>query len=156
MRMTRTKIYIEYLIYLIKHKYWVFQMLFEKGLYVQAIMHDISKFYPSEFDLYARYYATKKRMNITKAWHLHLHRNKHHWQYWIFMDNEGNMQALEMPEKYAVEMIADWYAVAIVEGGMDKVPERVARWYYERAGKILLHQNTKRFVEDNIRVTPDV
>jgi len=152
MRMTRTKIYAEYLAYLIKHKYWVFQMLFQKKLYIQAIMHDISKFYPSEFDLYARYYATKKRMNITKAWHLHLHRNKHHWQYWLFIDNEGNMKAFEMPEKYVIEMIADWYAVAIMEGGYNKLEQRVAEWYFSRQNKILLHQNTKKFVEDIISV----
>ena len=149
---TKIKIYAEYFTYLMKHKWYVFYMLAQRKLWTQAIFHDLSKFKPDEFVMYARYYATNKNMNITNTWHIHLHRNKHHWQYWIFMDNEGNMQALEMPEKYVIEMIADWYSVAICEGGLDKLPERVARWYYHRQDKILLHPNTRKYVEDNIRV----
>lgn len=148
----KIKIYTEYLGYLLSHKYLVGKMLMQRKLWLLAIVHDLSKFRPDEFSKYARYYATHKRMPIEDAWHRHLHRNKHHWQYWLFIDNEGNMKAFEMPEKYVIEMIADWYAVAIIEGGYNKLEQRVAEWYFSRQNKILLHQNTKKFVEDNISV----
>jgi len=148
----KIKIYTEYLGYLLSHKYLVAKMLIQRKLWLLALVHDLSKFRPDEFSKYARYYATNKRMPIEDAWHRHLHRNKHHWQYWLFIDNEGNMKAFEMPEKYVIEMIADWYAVAIMEGGYNKLEQRVAEWYFSRQNKILLHQNTKKFVEDNISV----
>ena len=147
--------YIEYFKYLMRHKYWVAHMLIQRRLYSQAITHDLSKFKPSEFIKYANYYASGKKLDIREAWINHLHVNKHHWQYWVLLDNEGNMQALEMPERYVIEMIADWYSVAICEKGFDRLQENVFRWYMDRKDKLFLHQRTREFLEENVIIVAE-
>ena len=142
--------YYNYFIYLVRHKYWVAHMLFQRKMYVQGLLHDMSKFRPSEFKRYAKYFASSKQLDIKEQWLKHMHRNKHHWQYWVLIDNEGNMQALEMPEKYVIEMIADWYAVVICEQGFDRLPEEVYNWYFDRRDDIFMNKISKEFLEENI------
>lgn len=151
--MTKFKIYIKYIKYILRHKYWVYRILIlkNKKMTIQAILHDISKFLPDEFFNYAMYYHLDKKIDITKSWHKHILRNKHHWQYWIFINNEGEIQALEMPKKYVMEMIADWYAVAITETGIDQIDLKVNNWYQIRKNVILLHPDTRNYLEKNLR-----
>ena len=48
--------YYKYLQYVIKHKYYVMIECFKVGLYWRGLVHDMSKFRPSEFIPYARYF----------------------------------------------------------------------------------------------------
>lgn len=48
--------YIKYLLYVLEHKKNVFKTCWNKGLYLHAFTHDLSKFRPSEFIPYARYF----------------------------------------------------------------------------------------------------
>ena len=55
--------YIKYLRYLIIHKFWVFIYCCQYGLYWRGIIHDLSKFLPSEFIPYANYFYNKPQNN---------------------------------------------------------------------------------------------
>lgn len=147
--------HIDYFKYLLKHKYWVAHMLFQRKLFIQGIMHDMSKFKPREFIKYAEHLSTNKKLDIKETWVNHIHVNKHHWQYWVLLSDEGNMQALEMPENYVIEMIADWYSTTICEKGFDRLQENVFRWYMERKDKLFLHQKTRQFLEENIIIVAE-
>jgi hypothetical protein len=95
---------------------------FKFGLYKQGILHDLSKFTPTEFWTSVRYYqgnrspinAEKDDKGYSEAWMHHYHRNKHHWMYWVDFDNEQNLIAYKIPYKYVIEAIADWIAAGIV------------------------------------------
>lgn len=106
---------LEYITWIFKHKYYVYK--FGRMLNVprfQLLMHDISKFRPSEFFAYRdTFYVpaatandypesefslemrewmagntnAHRAHNFQRAWLLHLHRNKHHWQYWTLMED---------------------------------------------------------------------
>lgn len=47
---------IKYLKYLFKHKWYVAKECFKRGLYWQGIIHDLSKFLPSEYFAYRDYF----------------------------------------------------------------------------------------------------
>jgi len=48
--------YILYLKYIIRHKWYVGIECFKMGVYWRGITHDLSKFLPSEFIPYAKYF----------------------------------------------------------------------------------------------------
>lgn len=79
--------------------------------------HDASKTEMDEYDAYDAYfyggnrsYAVVRDFNL--AWLKHIHRNPHHWQHWILINDdpgEGE-KVLDMPWNYIIEMICDWWA----------------------------------------------
>ena len=97
------------------HKYWVGYYCFKFGLYKQGILHDLSKFSPTEFLESVNYYvgtyspidACKKDKGYSMAWFHHRGRNKHHWEYWVDDFEKGTIPK-KMPYKYMLEMFCDW------------------------------------------------
>ena len=124
--------YVRYLKYIIRHKWFVMIACFQRGLYWQGLIHDISKFRPSEFFPYVNYFygnkpndreKNKYRKSTTTsdeafdfAWLLHQKRNPHHWQWWILPEDEGGTKILEMPSEYLIEMLCDWHGAGMAQG----------------------------------------
>lgn len=97
------------------HKRWVFYYCCKVGIPFQGLVHDLSKFSPTEFWESVKYYqgtsspidACKKENGWSAAWMHHKGRNKHHYEYWQDnFDNGGN--PIEMPMKYKKEMLCDY------------------------------------------------
>jgi hypothetical protein len=166
--------HLRYLKYLIVHKWFVMLACFRYGLYWQGIVHDWSKFLPSEWVPYANYFYGPKRPEVDeaslqgvlaieawkaeskchsdtwrdefdRAWLLHQHRNPHHWQHWVLREDSGDTKVLQMPRKYALEMLADWEGAGrAITGKKDLIT-----WYTKNRSKIMLHPET-RFIADRI------
>jgi hypothetical protein len=83
------KPYLSYLVYLIRHKWYVFVECCKLGIPWLGIIHDLSKFNPVEWLSAApRYHGTKEQQEIAKgpyrySWLHHQKHNKHHWVYWV-------------------------------------------------------------------------
>jgi hypothetical protein len=77
----------------------------------------------------------------------HWHLNDHHWQYWIRISDNGEVKALEMPDKARREMICDWKGVQKTLGKTD-----LAGWYKERESGIKLGPKTKAWVKETLGV----
>lgn len=155
---------LKYLKYLLIHKYHVGKYCFKYGLYWQGIKHDWSKFLPDEFIAYKRYFYEQYpvripkipignvltqetvNQNFNKAWLKHIHRNKHHWQYWVLRNDDGTTQCLDMPLKYKKEMLADWRGAGIAITGKDNT----AIWYESNKNKMQLHDETRMWIENNL------
>lgn len=75
------------LLNILKYKLNVLVECWKEGLYLQGIIHDWSKFSPTEFFPYAKkfFYIGQKSANDELkwkyAWSHHQHKNKHHWEY---------------------------------------------------------------------------
>ena len=156
--------YFKYLKYVLKHKWYVFIECCKFGIPLRGILHDLSKFLPSEFIPYARYFYgnypawnkveyepcypykyTKEGVNdaFDYAWLLHQKRNPHHWQYWILKcDNDGT-KILGMPLKVRKEMLADWIGAGIAITGKREVKE----WYAKNRDNIILHPSTRVWID---------
>ena len=110
------------------HKLRVMKCCFRVGLYRQGLLHDLSKYGPTEFRIGARYYQGDRSPNEIErletgrstAWLHHKGRNKHHLEYWIDYSPTGDhrMCGMEMPVNYVVEMFCDRIAACqIYQGG---------------------------------------
>ena len=105
------------------HKFYVFIFACKAGIPFRGLVHDMSKFSPSEFFESVKYYqgngspisAAKKENGYSKAWLHHKGRNKHHWQYWY--DSQTYDKTPIIPYKYTVEMICDQLAAGITYNG---------------------------------------
>lgn len=155
-----TKAYLVYLKYVIRHKWFVFLESRNLGITWLGIIHDWSKFLPSEFLPYARHFhgpnakQWRDKTGYYKptdtgdpafdfAWFLHQKRNKHHWQYWCLPEDERGLKRLLMPDKYRREMLADWRGAGRAQGTPD-----VLAWYKKNGDKLQLHPETRKRIEE--------
>ena len=94
--------YLRYLWYVLRHKFFVAVACFKDGLYWQGLAHDWHKFLPREFVPYAHHFyggghtITSRRdktgywkpgetgdPKFDLAWFYHQKLGKHHWQFWV-------------------------------------------------------------------------
>ena len=130
---------------------------FQVGLYRQGLLHDMSKYSPTEFWVGAKYYqgdrspnnAEREAIGYSSAWLHHKGRNKHHYEYWIDYSMQalpGGMAPVPMPDRYIAEMIMDRIAASKVYMG-DKYTDRSPLdYYYRGTDKALIHPETKASV----------
>ncbi len=139
------------------HKLVVMQGCFKMGLYRQGLMHDLSKYTPTEFFVGAKYYqgdrspnnAEREDKGFSEAWLHHKGRNKHHFEYWIDygLGEHHGMTGMEMPVRYVVEMYCDRVA-ACKTYQKDKYTDRSALEYFEKGkGRYMMHANTAALLE---------
>lgn len=146
------KDHLAYAKYVARHKWFVLQACRAvKVSALRGLAHDLSKLLPSEWFPYVHCFYTpdgSKQYNETPefnlAWCLHQKRNPHHWQFWTVLMDRGEIVALEMPEKYVREMIADWIGAGRAITGKNEV----ASWYGKNWYKMILHPSTRMLVEE--------
>lgn len=114
------------------------------------LAHDQSKSEADEYEAYDAYFYGEKTPAVEeafrRAWLLHIHRNPHHWQYWVLINDdpgEGEI-CLEMPHNYIFEMICDWWAFSWSKGNLSEI----FSWYDEHSAYIKLAPKTREIVED--------
>lgn len=146
--------HFNYMKYVLRHKWFVLLASIRIGAPIWgAIIHDLSKFRPSEWVPYARcFYAPngskqyKEDYAFALAWNDHQKRNKHHYQYWVILWDRGEYEPLEMPRKYILEMIADWMGAGrAITGEWES-----NAWYEKNKENIKLDFITRRTVESLI------
>ena len=112
--------------------------------------HDMSKNTPDEYTPYDNYFYGEQTPAIieafNRAWLMHIHRNPHHWQYWVLINDEPKEGTIliEMPYPYIIEMICDWWAFSWIKGDLSEM----FAWYKDHADYIKLHNNTRSIVEE--------
>lgn len=136
------------------HKYWVGYYCFKAGIPIQGILHDLSKFSPTEFWESVKYYqgtyspidACKKKKGYSNAWLHHRGRNKHHWEYWC--DNfEKGTQPVEMPYRYAVEMFCDFMGAGRAYNGKNFSYKKELDWWNEKKKVAVIAPKTMGFID---------
>lgn len=162
----------DYDLYLEQHKgnvakafYWIRENLpellidFDTVSYETQICfeHDASKSELDEYFAYDAYFYGGNRsyhvvQNFNNAWLLHIHRNPHHWQYWVLHNDDPGegMIILDMPYKYILEMICDWWSFSFYKGDL----REIFNWYDERKEYMKLSDKTRTIVDsilDKIR-----
>ena len=150
-----------------RHRHLVCRYCFRLGLYGQGLLHDLSKYSPTEFLSGAKYYqgdrspndAERKAEGVSRAWLHHKGRNRHHFEYWIDYciqpDGSVTMGGNEMPIKYVAEMFCDRVAACRVYM-KDKYTDASAYEYFARSRhRIMMHEKTKAELEKMLTVLKD-
>jgi hypothetical protein len=156
--------HIKYLIYIVRHIYFVSYACYRKGILGRGLTHDLSKFRPDEWIPYANYFYGKKRVEPVRdstgyykaaetgdqafdfAWLLHQKRNRHHWQWWVLPLDDGGIKVLPMDSISRLEMLCDWWGASMAQGYKGKSKS----WYETNKGKMQLHPDTRAWVETNV------
>jgi hypothetical protein len=136
--------------YLMRHKYYVLIECLKLGVPLWiAIWHDWDKFLPDVWFPYTRIHAPadeaerpQRAAAFTQARMIHQHRNKHHWQFWVFIGDCGEIECLPIPDVYRREMLADWRGAA---RSMDK-PDLLG-WYSGCRDTMRFHPDTRVWIE---------
>jgi len=165
-------IYLKYLWYVLRHKFFVGVFCFQEGLYTQAIWHDMHKLRKFPFIAYAKHFYGGKKIkgqsptgyskpttdlddpDFDKAWLYHQKSQMHHWQFWILMEDSGKVKLLPMDECYWREMICDWYGASIATGKSDftNYKENTKKWYLAHKDKMQLNGFTRSLVEQELGI----
>lgn len=147
-----------------RHKYLVMKGCFKLGLYKQGLLHDLSKYTPTEFLVGCKYYqgtmspnnAEREAKGYSASWLHHKGRNKHHLEYWIDYGasekKDGNKEhkgicGMKMPIRYVAEMYVDR-----VSASKNYQKEQYTDWspwiYYSKGSALyILHEDTRALLE---------
>jgi len=153
--------YWKYLKYILEHKKNVGIECLKMRMPIHAITHDLSKFRPSEFIPYAKFFYAKDRANNYKAsdendpnfqkgWNHHQKRNKHHWNYWVSVTRAEEIIPTEMPMRYVKQMVADWNGMSRKFGGT------TLEYVRRNRGDMLLHPMTAMRILELLKVKSEV
>lgn len=135
------------------------------GLYRQGLLHDLSKYSPTEFMTGVRYYqgdrspnaAEREAVGRSLAWLHHKGINRHHLEFWIDYnldrtDEDFPMIGTKMPIQYVVEMFADRIAACKTYQG--EAYTRKSPWEYYNRGRdhYVIHPDSRRQLEFMLRM----
>lgn len=151
------------------HKWWVFYYACKLGIPWRGIIHDLSKFSPTEFWESVRYWTgtkspiveCKKAKGYSLAWQHHKGRNSHHYEYWVDNLDRGGT-AIKMPWKDLLELIADYLGAGRAYQGKGFSLESEYKWWKQKESEnIQMHIETQdavtfllNFFRDQERVIP--
>lgn len=144
------------------HKFLVMKGCFRVGLYKQGLLHDLSKYSPTEFLVGCKYYQgtaspnnrEREAKGYSSAWLHHKGRNKHHLEYWIDygVGTDKTMVGMKMPLKYVVEMFIDRVS-ASKNYQKEKYTDESPWQYYEKGrGHYMIHPDTQKLLEKLLRM----
>ena len=146
--------FFKHLRVVMKHKFLVFGNACKMGIPWIGLIHDTSKFTPTEFLLSAKFYMgddspTIKEREFNDGFSYicvhHTGRNKHHWQYWIDY-NGKNMVINRIPYKHSVEYVCDIIAASRVYHPKDFKVQVVYDYFTNHMQRYVMHPATKEFI----------
>ena len=130
-------------------------------------MHDLSKYSPSEFIPGVKYYqdglrspnnAQREDEGVSKAWLHHKGRNKHHFEYWIDYDVDGNstiLAGMKMPVKYVAEMFCDRVAASRIYNKDNYKDSDPLDYYIKGLGHYIMHPETDELLHNLLKMLAD-
>ena len=136
---------------------------FKVGLYRQGLLHDLSKYSPTEFLVGCRYYqgdrspnnAEREETGLSKSWLHHKGRNKHHFEYWIDYapDPKDGLHGMKMPKKFVAEMVID--RICASKNYQKEAYTRESAWEYYKKGRdcCIMHPETRFLLEYLLKKT---
>lgn len=142
-----------------KHRFKVFILCCKVGIPLQGLLHDLSKYSPTEFFEGVKYYAkgkyspimnAKKENGYSKAWLHHKGRNKHHHEYWF--DYAAPLKAPIMPFKYALEMVCDMVAAAKTYQGKDYTDMSPYYYWNKTRDNIMANRKLQAFLTETFEL----
>ena len=149
------------------HRRLVRKYCFKLGIYRQWLMHDLSKYSPSEFIPGVKYYqdghrspnnAQREDEGVSKAWLHHKGRNKHHFEYWIDYDVDGSrtvLAGMKMPVKYVAEMFCDRIAASRIYNKEKYKDSDPLDYYIKGLGHYIMHPETDALLHKLLQMLAD-
>lgn len=103
------------------HRHMVMLHCFKAGIFRRGLLHDLSKYSPTEFIPGVLYFQGSRSPNererelkgASSAWMHHKGRNRHHFEYWTdYSPKTGTLDPVRMPDDFIFEMFCDRVAAS--------------------------------------------
>lgn len=132
----------------LRHKWYVLIAGWRLGVPLwRLLIHDLSKFSPSEMVAYARQFHGDRTdpSGFAYAWLHHQNKSDHHWEHWVSRSSHvlghDDGGPLPMPLDAVREMVADWFAAGKVYAGRWPDPYNFT-WFRNNIDKMRMHAIT--------------
>ena len=150
---------LKHLKIIITHRKFVRKACFKMGLYWQGLIHDLSKYSPTEM-LICKYYSGKRSphqnardvLGYSPSWIHHYHTNKHHFQYFWDESEDGKIIPMKMPYRYVIESFCDMLGASKAYNSNEWQPAMLVNyWETMCVGKRIMHEDSIKLVDLLIR-----
>ncbi len=145
------------------HRHKVIANCFRAGIPLRGLLHDLSKYSPTEFIPGAKHYLGNRSPNegeredygYSKAWMHHKGRNRHHFEYWTDYDPVTKlMSGVKMPRKYLIEMFCDRVAASKIYNKKDYTDSKPLEYFMKAKNRraTIIHPETSDEIEFLLRM----
>ncbi len=138
------------------HRHRVLVHCMKAGLFRQGLVHDLSKFSPTEFIPGVRYFqgyrspneSEREDLGMSYAWMHHKGRNKHHFEYWTdYSQKTRDYAPVPMPPRYLAEMVCDRVAACKTYLKKDYTDRSALDYFLQRKDHRKMHPETAEQLE---------
>lgn len=141
-----------------KHRHKVMVHCFKAGIFRQGLLHDLSKYCPTEFISGVKNYTDGKRspneterhnFGYSKAWLHHKGVNRHHFEYWTdYNPIERKVMPVKMPFNYVLEMFCDRVAASKIYQGKNYTDSHPYEYFMRGKPNRFIHKVTSDTLEN--------
>ena len=129
---------------------------FKAGIFGRGLLHDLSKYSPTEFIAGIRYYqgtrspneAEREDVGYSAAWLHHKGKNRHHFEYWNDVNPKTKVYApVKMPLKFLKEMFCDRVAASKIYQGKNYTDAHPFEYFAKGKARNYMHEETANLLE---------
>ena len=139
-----------------QHRKMVLKHCIKAGIPIRGLLHDLSKYAPTEFIPGVLYFQGNRSPNekereisgYSKAWMHHKGRNRHHFEYWTdYSTVTKKMEAVPMPDIFIFEMFCDRVAASKIYNKEKYTNDMPLDYFLRSRPKRLIADDTARKLE---------
>lgn len=147
---------IKHFLTISKHRNAVMRHCFKAGIPIRGLLHDLSKYSPSEFFAGVKYFQGTRSPNererelfgFSRAWMHHKGRNRHHFEYWNDVNPKSKRyEPVKMPIKYLKEMFCDRVAASKIYQGKNYVDSHPLDYFKRGRAADYMHKDTANMLK---------
>lgn len=146
-----------------KHKAIVYRECKACGIPWRGLIHDLSKFTPTEFSASAKYFQgdsspiekEKAEKGYSIAWLNHKGHNRHHWEWWTDFGSNGEVIANKIPSVYVVEMLCDWIGAGMTYSKEKWTQAEPLNYFYKVRQGRHFHPDTEKLIIHLLEIIRD-
>ncbi len=140
-----------------RHRLQVMKNCFRAGIPIRGLLHDLSKYSPTEFIAGARHYQGTRSPNerereiygYSRAWLHHKGRNRHHFEYWRDVNPAtGTYEPVKMPIIFLAEMFCDRVAASKIYNGASYGDGDALEYFRKKKARDEMHPETAEKLEE--------
>lgn len=147
---------IKHFMVITKHRNQVIIHCAKCGIFWQGLLHDLSKYTPTEFFQGAKHFIGNRSPNegeratkgFSSAWMHHQGRNKHHFEYWKDYNlATRRLSPVKMPYRYVIEMFCDRVAASKIYQGAQYSDSHPLAYFMRSKATREIHPETSNELE---------
>ena len=138
------------------HRRKVIVNCFRAGIPLRGLLHDLSKYSPTEFWNGVKYFqgmrspneAERENIGYSRAWLHHKGRNRHHFEFWTDYDPvTKKCQPVKMPVVFVAEMFCDRMAASKTYLKNNYTDSSPLQYFLKGKKRRIIHPETSDLLE---------